>query len=98
MPTIPNFQWFRQRYPRFAYVDRVAVAQTARGRGLGRALYEDLFAKAAAEGHTIVTCEINTDPPNPGSQAFHAALGFNAVGDAAIYGGKRTVRYYVRTI
>ena len=94
----PNFQWFRQRYPRFVYVDRVAVAASARGRGLARALYDDFFARAAAAGHTIVACEVNSDPPNPGSDAFHAALGFSIVGEAAIYGGKRTVRYYLRSI
>ncbi len=94
----PNFQWFRERYPRFVYVDRVAVAASARGRGLARALYEDFFAKAAVAGHTMIACEVNSDPPNPGSDAFHAALGFSIVGEAAIYGGKRTVRYYVRRL
>ena len=29
----PNFLWFRGRYPRFVYVDRVVVAAEARGRG-----------------------------------------------------------------
>ena len=94
----PNFLWFRERYPRFAYVDRVAVAAPARGRGLARALYEDFFTKAAADGHTVIACEVNSDPPNPGSDAFHMALGFAVVGQAAIYGGKRTVRYYMRGI
>lgn len=93
-----NFLWFRARYPRFAYVDRVAVASHARGRGLARAFYEALFAKARAAGHTMVTCEVNSDPPNPGSDAFHAAMGFREVGTAAIYGGERSVRYFVREL
>lgn len=93
-----NFLWFRARYPRFAYVDRVAVASHARGRGLARAFYEALFAKARAAGHTMVACEVNSDPPNPGSDAFHAAMGFREVGSAAIYGGERTVRYFVREL
>ena len=38
----PNFLWFRARYPRFVYIDRVAVATSARGRGLARTLYRDL--------------------------------------------------------
>src|SRR5690606_7969016 len=41
----PNFLWFRERYPRFVYVDRVVVAAEARGRGHARRLYEDLFAR-----------------------------------------------------
>jgi len=93
-----NYLWFRHRYPRFAYVDRVAVAQSARGRGLARRLYEELFTKAVAAGHTMVACEVNSDPPNPGSDAFHAALGFSEVGNATIYGGERSVRYFVKPL
>ncbi len=93
-----NFLWFRQRYRRFAYVDRIIVAEHARGQGLARRLYEALFDKATADGHTMVACEVNRDPPNPGSDAFHAALGFEEVGRAAIYGGERTVRYLVRPL
>jgi hypothetical protein len=93
-----NFLWFKARYPRFAYVDRVAVAPHARGRGFARAFYELLFDKARDAGHTIVTCEVNSDPPNPGSDAFHAAMGFREVGTAAIYGGERSVRYFVREL
>jgi predicted GNAT superfamily acetyltransferase len=94
----PNFLWFRERYPRFAYVDRVVVAGEARGRGHARRLYEDLFDHARRAGHKVVTCEVNLDPPNPGSDAFHAALGFSEVGDAVIHGGEKAVRYYAKPI
>lgn len=92
----PNYLWFRARYPRFVYVDRIAVAADARGRGYGRILYEDLFAHAAEAGHDIVACEVNSDPPNPLSDAFHAALGFSEVGSASIHDGAKTVRYLTR--
>ncbi|MDX8478034.1 GNAT family N-acetyltransferase [Mesorhizobium sp. VK24D] len=94
----PNFLWFRERYPRFVYVDRVVVAAEARGRGHARRLYEDMFEQVRRDGHTIVTCEVNADPPNPASDAFHAALGFAEVGDAVIDGGKKSVRYYVKPV
>jgi len=94
----PNFLWFKARYPRFAYVDRIAVADHARGRGLARRLYVALFERARAAGHGIVTCEVNSDPPNPGSDAFHAAMGFTEVGAAAIYGGERSVRYFAKAL
>jgi len=29
----PNFLWFRARYQRFVYVDRIVVGASARGRG-----------------------------------------------------------------
>ena len=92
----PNFIWFRERYPRFAYVDRIAVAKHARGRGLARLLYEALFEKARADGHDIITCEVNLDPPNPASDAFHAALGFREVGTAGY--GQKIVRYFIRQL
>lgn len=94
----PNFIWFRERYERFIYVDRVVVAAPARGRGHARRLYQDLFEHAERAGHTLVTCEVNADPPNPASDAFHAALGFTEVGDAVIHGGKKAVRYYAKQI
>ena len=93
----PNFLWFRDRYPRFVYIDRIVVTAQARGRGLAQRLYFDLFEQAALAGHEHVVCEINSSPPNPGSDAFHAALGFVEVGSATIHGGAKTVRYLART-
>jgi predicted GNAT superfamily acetyltransferase len=93
-----NFLWFKARYPRFVYVDRVVTARHARGQGHARRLYEGLFAQARANGHTLATCEVNAVPPNPVSDAFHEALGFTVVGEAAIQGGAKTVRYFVRRL
>jgi uncharacterized protein len=89
----PNYLWFRERRSRFVYVDRVVVASSARGRGLARLLYADLIEHAVAAGHERIVCEVNTEPPNPASDAFHAALGFREVGAATIHGGAKTVRY-----
>lgn len=89
----PNFLWFRERFPRFVYVDRIVVSPGARGRGLARLLYDALFERARAAGHGRVVCEVNADPPNPASDAFHAALGFGEVGTALLPNGK-TVRYF----
>jgi uncharacterized protein len=94
----PNFLWFRARYPRFVYIDRIAVTPSARGRGLARLLYCDLFDAARRRGHTHIACEVNVDPPNPTSDAFHAALGFVEVGCASIHDGSKTVRYLERTL
>ncbi len=94
----PNFLWFRERFDRFAYVDRVVVAGHARGRGHARRLYEALFEQAGRDGHALVTCEVNLDPPNPASDAFHAALGFSVAGSAILPDGTRSVRYFTRPI
>jgi predicted GNAT superfamily acetyltransferase len=94
----PNFLWFRARYPRFVYVDRIVVAASARGRGCARRLYQDLFKQAGRAGHEHVVCEVNISPPNPASDAFHAAFGFVEVGSASVYGGSKTVRYLLRAL
>ena len=94
----PNFLWFRTRFPRFVYVDRVVVATSARGRGLARALYRDLFVQAATAGHTCVVCEVNSRPPNPESDALHAALGFVEIGRASIHNDSKDVRYLSRML
>lgn len=88
-----NFQWFRDRYERFVYVDRIVVAPEARGRGHARRLYADLFDHARRAGHDRIVCEVNSSPPNPQSDAFHASIGFEQVGVALIHGGAKTVRY-----
>lgn len=87
-----NFLWFRDRYERFVYVDRVVTAPTARGRGLARQLYDELIEQARSAGHQLIVCEVNSDPPNPASEAFHRGFGFEPVGEALLPGGK-TVTY-----
>jgi uncharacterized protein len=94
----PNFLWFRARYTRFVYVDRIAVASSARGRSYARLLYRELFAQASEAGHERVVCEVNARPPNPESDALHAALGFVEVGSASIHNDSKTVRYLLRAL
>lgn len=59
----PNYLWFRRRYREFVYIDRVVVSPPMRGRGYARTLYMNLFAHARQEGHSLVVCEVNRDPP-----------------------------------
>lgn len=76
----PNYRWIAERYPAFAYCDRIAIAEAARGRAIGQGLYE------RAVGHFVgrrdaLLCEVNLAPPNPGSLRFHQRLGFRPVGE-----------------
>ena len=98
-----NFLWFRahfakERHDKFVYVDRVVTSAAARGKGYARTLYMDLFEHAKAAGHDRVVCEVNLDPPNPVSDAFHATLDFSEVGRAVIHNGAKTVRYLLRRL
>ncbi|MDZ4759575.1 MAG: GNAT family N-acetyltransferase [Alphaproteobacteria bacterium] len=71
-----NYAWFEQRFDRHLYIDRVAVDASARGRGVGQALYAEALAIAVAHADERLTAEVNADPPNPASLAFHLANGF----------------------
>jgi uncharacterized protein len=74
-----NFQWFQSQFARFIYVDRIVVASHARGKGLAKGFYSQLFKAAKADGHDRITCEINLMPPNPVSLALHRSLGFSGL-------------------
>ncbi len=86
----PNYRWFSEHYPKFVYVDRIAVSPAFKGKGIGRALYlnvENLARRVAP----VVTCEVNLIPANPDSLAFHKKLGFTEVGQQNTESGKKRV-------
>lgn len=89
----PNYAWIASRLRSFVYVDRVIVAASARGRGIGRALYGAAASAARSAGLAWIACEVNAQPPNPESDAFHAALGFVAIGTAHQPSRGKTMRY-----
>ena len=74
-----NYRWFSQRWEVFCYLDRIAVAASARRTGVGTAIYDAVEAHAAAEGRPVLL-EVNVDPPNDASLAFHAGRGYQEVG------------------
>lgn len=82
-----NYRWFAARGGSFVYVDRIVVADGARGGGIGRALYDAVFARAVEFGRAEVACEVNVRPPNPESLAFHARLGFAKLAEQETKGG-----------
>lgn len=85
-----NYAWFSRHYDDFVYMDRIMVHERARRLGVGRRLYEDLFADMAGR-FAFVGCEVNSRPPNPGSMAFHEGLGFRPVGEQETEGGAKAV-------
>lgn len=93
-----NYAWFVERYDDFLYIDRVIVAPEARGRGVGRVLYEDAVRRAGEGGRRQVLSEVNVDPPNPVSLAFHARLGFESVAERLNARDGKTVAMMVRAL
>lgn len=93
-----NYQWFSRHRPGSLYVDRIVVDPAGHGRGTGRALYAAALAHAAERGLSEVTCEVNLEPPNPGSLAFHGRVGFRQVGEQVTKGGTVRVALLAREV
>ena len=92
-----NYKWFAARMPRFLYLDRVVVAERARQQGVGRALYEALFAFGAGVWPRV-TLEVNRRPANPDSERFHERLGFTAIGVREYNAGENAVLLMERSL
>ena len=76
-----NYRWFVERYDDFLYLDRVAFDAAFQGRGLGTLLYAEVDRSMRdPAGATRLALEVNVDPPNERSLAFHARRGFVEVG------------------
>lgn len=94
--TSPNLRWFEDWQARenvsLIYVDRIALAPTARGQGLGRFLYTGTALKYGQRDFMVA--EINTKPDNPGSHRFHQRFGFERVGEQNFEPYDKAVAYY----
>jgi len=74
-----EFGWFQSRVRDFLYVDQIAVSASQRSRGIGAVLYEKLEQFAERNQLWSLVCEVNMNPPNPGSMAFHQRRGFTEI-------------------
>ena len=83
-----EYTWFSARHAAFLYVDQIAVARAAWGRGVAAALYAELEREARARGIAHLVCEVNLRPANPRSLAFHARQGFREVGRLEVSDGR----------
>lgn len=92
-----NYGWLSDRYGDFGYVDRIVVAPTHRRRGLAGLLYDAFASHAAGQGRPCLLCEVNVEPPNPQSMAFHEANGWHSVGELQHEPGK-VVRFFERPL
>jgi predicted GNAT superfamily acetyltransferase len=76
-----NHQWFADRFESFVYLDRIAIDPTYQNLGLGALLYQSVEQQMiASTQHSLLCCEVNLEPPNPGSLRFHHRIGFAEVG------------------
>lgn len=94
----PNYRWFSARSADFCYIDRVVVDARYQRRGLGQALYEDVAAFAHERGIARLTCEVDAEPLNAVSDAFHARGGFVEVGTQWVADGTKRVSLRERVL
>ncbi len=86
-----GFQWFKTRHRRFAYIDRIVIAQPYRGHGLGRVLYADMISFAEVRVPTL-GCQVSLEPRDNASMLFHASMGFSEVAQlSGTHGGRLAV-------
>ena len=86
-----NFEWFAERLDDFVYIDRVAIDAALRGRNMAGLLYGDIAAFVRRAGAGRLTCEVDADPPNARSLAFHDRQGFVEIGREPRANGTRIV-------
>ena len=81
----------------FLYICQIVVAQEHRRRRIGRTFYESLLDHALKVGAKTLCCDVNTDPPNPKSFAFHHEMGFVEIGRGRASDGTG-IAYLVRKL
>lgn len=71
----------------FYYLDRIVVDDRFRRRGVAAATYDEIELTATPYGRLVL--EVNLDPPNEPSLAFHRRRAFRPVSDYPSADGKR---------
>ena len=92
-----NYIWLETQFNNFCYVDRIMVDVDAKRNGYGKKLYATLESYAEEMGIEVLLCEVNVEPPNPHSLAFHIDLGWKPFFDREHGPGKK-VRYFKKPI
>ena len=81
----PNFLWFRDRYPEFLYIDRIVIASTRRGAGVGRVFYGDVQSFAEVRVPRLAA-EVFLEGSSHPALLFHGSFGFREVGQHVMQG------------
>jgi predicted GNAT superfamily acetyltransferase len=77
-----NYLYFKSRYQKFLYVDRIIIAAEHQKKGYGQQLYDYVID---THNPDIFCCEVNITPPNRQSLSFHQKYGFKEIGQQTVY-------------
>ena len=72
-----NYAWFNDNMADFLYVDRIAVAQIHRDKGIGSKLYSHIIEYSSKQ----IAAEVSLNPPNLASMRFHGRFDFEKIGE-----------------
>ncbi len=98
-----NYRWFAEHLKRFVYIDRIVIDQSYRGKGIGQQIYSLLAnptpapapaadrdtSSAAGSQPLWLAAEIDIEPRNDNSLAFHQLQGFVEVATQSAGQGKQ---------
>lgn len=74
-----NFRWFKDHLDAFVYIDRIVVASSRRGAGVGRVFYADIQSFAEVR-RPHIACEVFLEDGNEAALLFHGTFGFHEAG------------------
>jgi hypothetical protein len=93
----PNFLWFRERYPEFLYIDRIVIASTRRGAGVGRVFYGDIQSFSEVRVPRLAA-EVFLESSSHPALLFHGSFGFREVGQHVMPGHGRRAAMLVKEL
>lgn len=93
----PNFLWFREHYSQFMYIDRIVIASTRRGIGVGRVFYGDIQSYAELRGPRLAT-EVFLQGSSHPALLFHGSFGFREIGQQVMPGLNLRVAMLVKEL
>ena len=93
--TPPLMLLERKAAPGVLQMDGICVAEAARGKGVGTALFQELFDMASETGHHAVTLDVIDT--NPRAKALYERLGFEARGTQSAWPLRRLLGFQTAT-
>lgn len=86
-----NYAWFEHNLNDYYYVDRLAILPNYHRLGIGSLMHNSVKAYAIEKGIKQIALEIDIQPINEVSLAFHKQLGFKEIDTLVTNQGKKIV-------
>ena len=94
----PNYQWVSKKYSNFIYIDRISIMRQFQNMKISTAFYLDLITFSCLNNFSSIICEVNIQPPNPGSLRFHKRFDFLECGSQFTEQGTKEVQFLIKQL